>query len=424
MSYTKINSIHTQYRYDHFGPDVATNERFYLGYTVERTRTGDRNLNWKQQVLAHVSASTNMTGVFESVDSESGSGFLNYHDLFAPFKKWQMSYSGDIASYRYLPTVFHSNPILGLDAALSRAWGKAYKQIRKAQTSMSGGVFLGELKEVYHMLRHPAEGLRKAIRETYLNKLDRLKRRSPGKWSKALGQTWLESSFGWRPFINDLEDAALAYQELTSNNHQEFRHIHSIGKDDRLVGRLSNDSFPTKLDFFLIGNQKIWDEALVIIRGEVKRELVTTAMQKARLFGLNPAEFVPTVWELLPWSFLVDYFTNIGDILEAGATDTSKVSWVLQTSISIRKMEAYVVVDTAKNQALKGAKFDSAGGIPSSVKYQRRVVARIPASPVIPSLVFELPGSSIKSLNLLSLFAQANVLYPQDTSKLRGRTFR
>jgi hypothetical protein len=31
-----------------------------------------------------------------------------------------------------------------------------------------------------------------------------------------------------------------------------------------------------------------------------------------RLLGLHPSEIASTAWELLPWSFLIDYFTNIG----------------------------------------------------------------------------------------------------------------
>jgi hypothetical protein len=365
-----------------------------------------------------------MTGVFESVDSEPCSGICYYHDLTPGFPKWTLEFDGHLAAKRYLPFGVHNNPSISSSAALNRAWAKAYKQIRKAQTSMSGGVFLGELREAYHMLRHPAEGLRKAIKESYLDKLKKVKKADGNRWKKAISQTWLESSFGWRPFINDLEDAMNAYSELTKNNREEFRHIRAIGKDQKFVSATNNESYPESLNFYVLGNSRIWDEVIVVVRGEVKRKLVTTAADKARLFGLAPSEFAPTVWELLPWSFLVDYFTNIGDVIEAGATDTSTVAWLLQTTISIRKTKSSVIVDPVKMKSLLGAKFDGCYGNQGSCLYQRRIVARIPATPIIPSLMFELPGGSIKELNMLALWTQAFALHPQDTSRLRGRTFR
>jgi hypothetical protein len=302
---------------------------------------------------------------------------------------------------------------------------KAFQQVRKEQIAMSGGTFLGELGEAIHMIRHPAEGLRRALKSDYLDKLQKIKKADPNKWKKAISQTWLEGCFGWRPFINDLEDAMLAYEKIRDDlGGIQFKHIRAVGKDDKLVYEDAADSFPTHSDLYVLGHNVIRDEATVIIRGEVKRQAVSTAMDKARVFGLTPSEFLPTAWELLPWSFLADYFTNIGDIISAGATDTSNIAWLEIANVQCRKQEATCKIDYDKNAQLGGADVSDINGKPDYVEFKRRIVTRSKLPDLsVPPLAFELPGGSIKQLNMLALFTQANSISPQDPRKLRGRSF-
>jgi hypothetical protein len=424
MPFTKDRSVITNF---------ATNQQTVVdGVTVSytqqpnfrklvRTRTGNANKDWWVLVQRHENATTNMSGTYESAELKPNSGSKT---VISGGRKFIFSASGYDAATRMVTNWnLGSNPLLSVTSARNRAYTKAFKQVREAQTSMSGGTFLGELGEAIHMLRHPAEGLRKALKTDYLDKLQKIKKAKPDKWKKAISQTWLEGCFGWRPFINDLEDAVKAYSEIQSRAKDQYKHIRAVGKDSQLVQLVTRDQFAPVSDFYHRCDGKIWDEATVVVRGEVKSLKVTTAVDKARVFGLTPSEFLPTVWELLPWSFLADYFTNIGDIIAAGATDTSSIAWLETCSIQSRFHEAIVAPDYQTNKQLTpNAIVD---GKPGYVKHQRRNVARSPLSSLsVPRLEFELPGSSIKQLNMLALWTQANSLSSQDGRKLRGRTFR
>jgi cell division protein FtsL len=49
------------------------------------------------------------------------------------------------------------------------------------------------------------------------------------------------------------------------------------------------------------------------------------------LSGISLDRIVPTLWELTPYSFLADYFVNLGDILSAAVQSTVGVVWTNHT---------------------------------------------------------------------------------------------
>jgi hypothetical protein len=362
-----------------------------------------------------------MTGRYEDIEMRPGGTTLKVKvagslintktfNVVGNFAAHQSSAPGDANSF--------------LDVTRSIAMSKALRQIHKAQIAMSGGTFLGELGEAIHMLRNPAEGLRKAIKGQYLDKLAKLKRRDPNRWKKAISQSWLEGCFGWRPFINDLEDAAKAYQQIQEKSDRTTQ-IKAIGKASKLF-LIEGPSLVAPISSF---THKYYAETrhenFTIIRGQVRSLAATTALEQARVFGLTAGEFLPTAWELLPWSFLADYFTNIGDIIENAVTDTTGVTWLEQADVTQAKKEAMMQHDVQSNMTGWGTNFIYCGGKPSYAKWTKRVVSRTGVVTLrVPPLMLELPGSPMKQLNMLALWTQANSLNPQDVRKLRGRSLR
>lgn len=376
-------------------------------HKLTRLRTGSSNPNWRRQVYVdHTNATTNMSGEFVSLDASPGNG----RNTFKP--AWEQTYSGDLAADRYTDP---GKPTILMTTAHEKAVQQAYKQIRKTQVRMSGQVFLGELKEAMHMLRSPAEGLRRALKDRYLDVLQKRRRRDPLGWKKAIPQTWLEGCFGWRPFLNDLQDAASAYEDVRKGlESKRYEQIRAVGRARTSVSEASEDYTPVG-NMWVRAHKVVTDDAVCVIRGQVKALTETTTMNKLKLFGLTPDEFIPTVWELLPWSFLVDYFTNIGDILEAGATDVSSLAWVAEAQIGIRTMKVDVSPNIALTKSGQGANFLTYTGSPSHAVWKHRSVQRGTGVDLsIPPLSFSLPTGPIQQLNMVALAAQAHYgLHPQ-----------
>jgi len=47
--------------------------------------------------------------------------------------------------------------------------------------------------------------------------------------------------------------------------------------------------------------------------------------------GMSPSNFVPTLYNLLPWTYMIDYFTNLGDMVSALSFDPGLISWCNKT---------------------------------------------------------------------------------------------
>lgn len=428
MPYTKVRNVYASFPQirQTVNGNPSTFNMETRKFQVQRSITGNHNPKWKEQIAKHVNATTVMSGTFESVTARPSMNSEQVGNPNVPGGVETRVVKGFETAYQYLPASdFHPNPSIDPSSAIAQAHSKALSQVRKAQTAMSGGVFLGEIGEALRMLRHPAASLHKAIQERYLRPLKAAKKRNPQSWKKTISQTWLEGCFGWLPFVNDLEDAMKAYKEVSERLTDRYSKIKGIGKTMQLINE-SLDYYAPLANLIYKGHMTDVQEARCIIRGEVKAQAVTTAVDKARVFGLSPNEFIPTVWELVPWSFLVDYFTNVGDIIENACTDTSQVAWLEMSVVQERRLTAVSGGDYRLNYNNKKGDPKWIPNYSSGyVQYKRKVVARsIPLTLKVPPLRFEVPTSPFKQLNMLALWTQANDISSQDHRKLRGRTFR
>jgi hypothetical protein len=147
----------------------------------------------------------------------------------------------------------------------------------------------------------------------------------------------------------------------------------------------------------------------------VRGQIYTSQVDKAlALSGFNLKEFVPTAWELIPYSFLVDYFSNIGEILEASVVNLSNLAYYGRTIRSRRKQAFYGVPDFDKNNTYWEFEQDLVtvtGSVGKLIATYSKVSRDIPILG-IPSLQIELPKFGTKWLNLAALAASHNRSVP------------
>lgn len=305
-----------------------------------------------------------------------------------------------------------------------------YSKIRQESSGANGLLVLAELRETLHMLRHPAEALRK-MTGTLINDFNIQKSKVKASHHQRKGETtksflhrrrealvkgfsgtWLEYQFGVKPFISDVNDLATT----------AYRHITSPSKRKRVTSRstlLQSVQNYNEVETIISANVKLYSVELRSgssgVQYIVGLEPIVVGPDRPLLalsqsFGLTIENFVPTVYEIIPWSFLIDYFSNLGDVISAATTSTAAVKWVVRTQrqlttygvISTRAepispkvgIGIYRTVDFKVNEKVLGR------SIVSLTSIERTCPSTIP----IPSLQLEIPGiSSSKWLNMVAL---------------------
>lgn len=130
----------------------------------------------------------------------------------------------------------------------------------------------------------------------------------------------------------------------------------------------------------------------------------------AERLGLSPSNFLPTYYNLLPWSWLLDYVTNVGDIVQAIAFDPARIAWCNTTVRKILVTTTLSGVNPVVNAGLTAhAGYPIAS--PSRTVWTTKLVNRNAQLPErIPELRFRLPdfqteGGRSRWLNVAAVLA-------------------
>jgi len=230
-------------------------------------------------------------------------------------------------------------PASGLSAAQgagATAWNK-FKP-GKPKTSMS--VFIAELRDLPSMLKAKSYAHRN------------------------LGKHYLAYQFGWLPFLSDLRKMYQTQQRmeqiLENIHHLNGKWIRRHGTvEDTTSGavgwNLTGSSLPVfdpmipyevarsfRSSGYSSTHVKVWFAgAFRYYVRDVERKLMVNPMSRnlrRKIMGLTmtPAD----VWEAIPWSWLIDYFSNVGDILsnmDSGFVDelVAKYAYVMRSQVTM-----------------------------------------------------------------------------------------
>jgi hypothetical protein len=182
------------------------------------------------------------------------------------------------------------------------------------------------------------------------------------KFGQQKGNSVLESTFGWQPMVRDIQSI--------------MRVIHSVESRIKTLNMMSSGAPLSRTRTAFSGVTTLKDEDRRTVdytnRGQIlsHRRLTTTRCDKRvtvqwkpnfdlsqmsdhekwkyamRIaLGLEPTTLWQTAYELIPWSWLNDYFSNMGDLVSltnnsvASMTGPPMVSTVRETKVQIDDYE-------------------------------------------------------------------------------------
>lgn len=381
---------------------------------LDRKLNGYKNPNWRSQVANLQNATTPASGFYLTLNYSEGWHWVIRKDSSNNLVRFDTygSYAGEKACTirsgggpQLWPTTTNNS------VAYNRAVIAFRKKVRALQVAFSSPTFLGELRETIHMIRHPAQGLSNLAR-SYLQRVKDAKKKRPRDWQKNLSSLWLEQAFGWQPLISDINQAHKAYE---SKIRTEVQFVSGFGKSESLrsLSFNGNQSEVSGMVHFVTSRRQT-ESQLVKLRGCVKHQVQAPSKEVLTRFGFTPSEFVPTAWELMPWSFLIDYFTNIGDIITANVTSLADLAWVDQSVIVEKSEEDSSIPFNLSQYKSLSSSYMACDGVATIAKLVSREWSRSPNVGIpFGSIEFSLPGLPAQWANMTALFAQANGIHPQ-----------
>lgn len=216
----------------------------------------------------------------------------------------------------------------------------------------------GERGETIKLIKQLLEAL-KSPRETGLKFLARYVSRPKGKAFRNqaisdLTQAWLAYRYGFLPIVYSIEDAIKAsvaaqnsvYQKVVKTDSQRTDFGGTPLKDDFLKTTVSFGwhSVDMRLRRYVTESS--------VLRYQLERVYSVADFERKKL-AMNPAL---TMWELTPWSFVVDWLVQVGDFISA-LTPTCSSDSAATVSRKGVFSETWVVDQIVQNSKPDGAGF-------------------------------------------------------------------
>lgn len=310
---------------------------------------GRTNPGWRHTVALGQSAGSPMTASRKTVRATPGRAFVRYKYkavLNSAINTVEKEVTGYFLSSAY---TFPSAATIGNNVAYNKALSDFFPAAKDAMRQMSLGVSIGEYGETIRMLRGGVKGISKGLRDYFdrITKYNRSlnKRHARGTpfakrvsaWNANAREQYLQTTYGIAPFIRDVRSAGESASRIWNELEQKQYRVTSIGTETLPSGNGQNNTsyFGT---IQMAWRWQDFDICMCKIHGAVKT-YSTQGMRNLAVLGFLPEDFIPTMYDLIPGSFLLDYSTNIGDIVEAYSFPRHRFAWLMLTYVTTRRRQ-------------------------------------------------------------------------------------
>lgn len=212
-----------------------------------------------------------------------------------------------------------------------------------------------------------------------------LKKQIPRNW-RQLSNDWLSYRYGWRTFMYDCKDLHKAVARLDEKRKRYSKRARSFNEWSETEGG-TNVRFILGTSFSVV--EKIVTTYKVELVGTVNADVTVPA------FSFNPAV---TAWEVIPYSFIVDWFVGVGTAISALSFLAAQRRYAASWGCRISAEKSISLAGTSVKPGVTG-------GCRASGSGTAELVARVPCSvPIAPQLTFKL--DTRKVIDLLALVKQ------------------
>lgn len=319
---------------------VANTMRSNRTIDTSTYRIGTSVPNWRIKLANHEDAGSAFAATLISIRQRHAASYElelvdgNHATQTKAYGWWDpVAYLGQ-SYYNYIP-LYDTSVDVALD---NKAIAKLYKKI---DDHVGGAAFLGELRETVALFKSPLKSLNKAIdvqikhskrlrekvvrrakrdfelREKYKSQV-RIKpelkiKRSKyvlREWREAAASSFLEWQWGVRPLMNDID-------ELFSSLTQALQQREVINCGASASQYYNAQPISTSVTAYSVtANVSVQStcHTSVSYKGAFMSRIDSSA-DLSETLGVAPMDWVPAAYEVMPLSWLLDYFGNLGQLI-------------------------------------------------------------------------------------------------------------
>lgn len=305
-----------------------------LGTSLNYVERGDNIPGWRQRKAAGLSVTTNLNGVRTSLKKRKP---ITYHQY--GLKSWNWAYAYQ-SGMHVLPVVPWDENVTtnwpGTARALNDASTQIHRAITRARTVFQGPTFLAELGEVRKMFKKPVAalfgetmGFAKDVKKLkpILDGVRSVTAREVAKrdYAAQLSNLWIAYQFGIEPLANDIASLSAGLDQLAN----------SLGSRTQMRIEGKGEYFePVAEQVYAIQGATYATQRVFSTRkSEVRLHGVYRPLPNLSAFsyfGFTLPDVVVTAYEMIPWTFLLDYFYNVNEVLRAQTQVSADVAWLEQ----------------------------------------------------------------------------------------------
>jgi hypothetical protein len=354
--------------------------------------------NWRHLIATIQSATSAHNGRLTQCKPISGSSQYNYIDK-------STDVITGVIDQSCMSITDPDNAFAANVAADNLAKARLHKSVYRIQNTWRGGNFIAELRETINALKHP---LRSIYHRTYsyagkVRTLGKVYRADPHRYGKELANAWLAYVFGIRPLANDVADLSVALHKLGTSRFDRTKLYGSghVSTSNLTVPGVSwtvsgHPQFPGQVQ-----DRVEVQDFFVRYKGAIRTRPLDSNLV-IQQFGIGFNDIVPAVWEAIPWSFFIDYFVNVQEVLDGMRLIDVDVAWLVRLLRNERKVDTSHVYGSPSLGTTKWL-HSGGGGQTLCRTHSRTALTTIP----YPSWQFRIPGlTSLKWLNIAALSQQ------------------
>jgi hypothetical protein len=231
-------------------------------------------------------------------------------------------------------------------------------------------LFLAELGETLSMLRNPLKAIKKFVK----------RKKSVKSLLEMTSSQWLQYRYGILPLLGDLDDAC---QAVTRSAHRYANVLRKSSAYDILPVSTTTVSDNRTLSNYVkfLGKVTVKDDITVTC----SRYYLWSENVYTKLYGQNVslASALGLVWELIPYSFVVDWFLGVGDYVATFRNDPRIVHKGYTATVKRTYSKTWVPTHVSYTGKTSWKSIPSPGYYTWQIERKSRTTPSLPAWPVV-----------------------------------------